>query len=131
MSKYVKPVVSLDEGMAEGVYAASGSGCYTVTAKIHQTPEVGREDYRIQVDGKHNADHTTNSQTLTLTFNQEVTYLSSQGQLVGSGTGSSISIQYSYWNNQTDNIGLGDVVVTSGSGLAITKAVLTDNNYNG
>ena len=24
MSKYVKPVISLDEGMAEGVYAASG-----------------------------------------------------------------------------------------------------------
>ncbi len=131
MSKYVKPVISLDEGMAEGVYAASGAGCYTVKAYIHQTPEVGREDYRIQVDGKHNADHTTNSQTLTLTFNQEVTYVSSNGELVGSGTGFSISIQYSYWNNQTDNIGLGDVVVTAGSGLAITNAVLTDNNYNG
>ena len=25
MSKYVKPVISLDEGMAEGVYAASGA----------------------------------------------------------------------------------------------------------
>ena len=34
MSKYVKPVISLDEGMAEGVYAASG--CYTASAYIHQ-----------------------------------------------------------------------------------------------
>ena len=56
MSKYVKPVISLDEGMAEGVYAASG--CYTASAYIHQTPENGRGDYRIQVNGKHNADHT-------------------------------------------------------------------------
>lgn len=55
MSKYVKPVISLDEGMAEGVYAASGAGCYTASAYIHQTPETGRGDYRIQVNGKHNA----------------------------------------------------------------------------
>ena len=59
MSKYVKPVISLDEGMAEGVYAASG--CYTASAYIHQTPENGRGDYRIQVNGKHNADHTKGS----------------------------------------------------------------------
>ena len=39
MSKYVKPVISLDEGMAEGVYAASGAGCYTASAYIHQTPQ--------------------------------------------------------------------------------------------
>ena len=44
MSNCVKPVVSLDEGMAEGVYAA---------------------------------DHTKEAQTLTITFNQEVTYRSS------------------------------------------------------
>ena len=32
MSKYVKPVISLDEGMAEGVYAASG--CHLHLRKI-------------------------------------------------------------------------------------------------
>ena len=62
MSKYVKPVISLDEGMAEGVYAASG--CYTASAYIHQTP--------------------------------------------------------------TDNIGFGDLVVTSDAGLAITGVSITD-----
>ena len=84
MSKYVKPVISLDEGMAEGVYAASG--CYTVTTNIHQKPETGRGDYRIQVNGVHAADHTKKAQTLTITFNQEVTYSSSNGTLVGSNT---------------------------------------------
>lgn len=38
MVKYSKPMVIVDQGLAEGVYAASGTGCYTVTAKIHQTP---------------------------------------------------------------------------------------------
>ena len=124
MSKYVKPVVSLDEGMAEGVYAASG--CYTVTTNIHQKPETGRGDYRIQVDGVHAADHTREAQTLTITFNQEVTYSSSNGTLVGSKTGTTISIGYTYHQNPNDNIGLGDLVVVSNPGLEVVSAKITD-----
>ena len=48
---YSKPVVTIDIGLAEGVYAASG--CYTVSAYIHQKPETGRGDYRIQLNGQH------------------------------------------------------------------------------
>lgn len=47
MVKYSKPMVTVDQGLAEGVYAASG--CYTASAYIHQTPHTGRGDYRIQV----------------------------------------------------------------------------------
>ena len=124
MSKYVKPVISLDEGMAEGIYAASG--CYTVTTNIHQKPETGRGDYRIQVNGVHAADHTKKAQTLTITFNQEVTYSSSNGTLVGSNTGTTISIGYTYHQNPTDNIGLGDLVVVSDPGLEVVSAKITD-----
>lgn len=124
MSKYVKPVISLDEGMAEGVYAASG--CYTVTTNIHQKPETGRGDYRIQVNGVHAADHAKKAQTLTITFNQEVTYSSSNGTLVGSNTGTTISIGYTYHQNPTDNIGLGDLVVVSDPGLEVVSAKITD-----
>lgn len=124
MSNYVKPVVSLDEGMAEGVYAASG--CYTVTTNIHQKPETGRGDYRIQVNGAHAADHTKEAQTLTITFNQEVTYSSSNGNLVGSNTGTTISIGYTYHQNPNDNIGLGDLVVVSDPGLEVVSAKITD-----
>ena len=126
MSKYVKPVISLDEGMAEGVYAASG--CYTVTTNIHQKPETGRGDYRIQVNGVHAADHTKKAQTLTITFNQEVTYSSSNGTLVGSNTGTTISIGYTYHQNPTDNIGLGDLVVVSDPGLEVVSAKITDSS---
>ena len=126
MEKYSKPMVIVDQGLAEGVYAASGTGCYTVTAKIHQTPQTGRGDYRIQVNGQHHADHTKEAQTLTISFNQPVTYSSSNGTLAGATTGTTLTINYTYHQNPNDNIGLGDLVVTSDAGLAITGVSITD-----
>ena len=57
MRNYMKPVVIVNSEVSEGVYAASGSAdeCYTVTAYIHQRPQMGRGDYRIQVNGRHEA----------------------------------------------------------------------------
>ena len=49
MKQYSKPVVSIDNGLAEGVYAASGAGCYEASASIQQTPQTGRGDYRIHI----------------------------------------------------------------------------------
>ena len=73
MKNYERPIIAINDETTEGVYAASGDGCYTVTTNIHQKPETGRGDYRIQVNGKHQADHSSESQTLTLNFNQTVT----------------------------------------------------------
>ena len=129
-SNYEKPVVLVNEDVAEGVYAASGADCYTVTAYIHQTPETGRGDFRIQVDGVHAAgdNHHSGAQELVLSFNQAVTYKGSNGSLTdGDGT-SSITIAYSYHNNGYDNIGLGDVIVEADQGLAVTGAVLYCNH---
>lgn len=131
MKTYEKPVVLANEELAEGVYAASGAGgsdCYEVTAYIHQTPQTGRGDYRIQVNGKHNATgHHSTGQVLILYFNQSVDYVSSNGTLKSGDGTSELKIDYSYHNNEKDNIGLGDVVVTSEPGLAITGAVLECN----
>lgn len=126
MSKYVKPVISLDEGMAEGVYAASGAGCYTASAYIHQTPEIGRGDYRIQVNGKHIADHTKEEQVLTISFNQNATYVSGGADIISGNGTTTLKIRLCYHQNPTDNIGLGDLVVTSDAGLAITGVSITD-----
>lgn len=127
MSNYKKPVISIDNGLAEGVYAASG--CYTTSSSIHQRPETGRGDYHIQIDGIHHADHTKNAQTLKVTFNQPVTYVSCNANgasyLSGNGT-NTISISLGYHQNPTDNIGFGDLVVTSESGLEIVSAVISD-----
>lgn len=138
MVKYEKPSVLVDEEYSEGVYMASGdggsetyngsSGCYTVSAYIHQKPETGRDSYVIQVNGKHSAGHNCNKQVLHLHFNQPVTYLSSNGSLkAGDGT-ANLDISYSYWNNRNDNIGLGDVYVKAGAGLGITGASITDDD---
>lgn len=126
MKKYSKPVVSVDNGLAEGVYAASGAGCYDASAYIHQTPQTGRGDYRIQVNGKHHADHTKEAQVLTISFNQNVTYVSG-GKGLSSGNGTpTLTIKLSYHQNPTDNIGFGDLVVTSDAGLSITGVSITD-----
>lgn len=124
MKTYSKPVVTIDIGLAEGVYAASG--CYTASAYIHQTPETGRGDYRIQVNGQHHSDHTKEAQTLTISFNQNVTYVSAGAGLI-SGNGTLIlTIKLSYHQNPNDNIGFGNLVVTSDPGLAITGVSITD-----
>lgn len=48
----MKPVIFINNGMAEDVYAAGGTaGCYTATAYIHQRPEIGCGDYLIEVTG--------------------------------------------------------------------------------
>ena len=121
---YTKPIVTIDSGMAEGVYAASG--CYTASAYIHQTPENGRGDYRIQVNGKHNADHTRNAQVLTISFNKNVTYVSGGAGLINGDGTPTLQVKLGYWQNPNDNIGLGDLVVTSDAGLAITGVSITD-----
>ncbi|MEF2686100.1 MAG: hypothetical protein U0M62_01280 [Lachnospiraceae bacterium] len=130
MSTYSRPVISVDAGMAEGVYAASGStGCYDVTAKIHQRPETGRGDYRIQVNAHHNADHTREAQTLTISFNQNVTYVSCNGNgasCVGGNGTPTLTITLTYHQNPGDNIGFGDLCVTSDAGLAITGISISD-----
>ena len=53
MREYMKPMLVTSDELAEGVYLASGAGCYTASAYIHQAPETGRGDYRIQVNGQH------------------------------------------------------------------------------
>ena len=78
MKEYMKPVLLTSDELAEGVYLASGdgSGCYTTTAYIHQTPQTGRGDYRIQVNAVHNADHTKEAQQLNISLISRLRYVS-------------------------------------------------------
>jgi len=125
---YTKPIIIPNEEIAEGIYAASGD-CYYVTAEIKQRPETGRGDHRIQVNGRHDTDHHSSEQILTLTFNMPVVYKSSNGTLVGGSGTNSIHIKYNYHNNGVDNIGLGDVVVESDTGLAIMGCSISCNRH--
>lgn len=122
MKKYEKPILAVQE-QSEGIYLASG--CYTTTAYITQKPQLGRGDYRIQVNGKHSADHTKDAQILTISFNMSVEYVSSNGSLI-SGNGNVLQIKLAYHQNPNDNIGLGDLVVKADSGLEILSVNITD-----
>ncbi len=125
MKKYIKPII-IPLDASEGVYAASGSSCYTAQAYIHQTPETGRGDYRIQVNGQHNADHTKESQYLEIFFNQPVIYKDSNGTLLeGNGT-TMLKIKFNYHQNPIDNIGLGNLTIESDAGLSIISVKITD-----
>ena len=102
------------------------SGCYTTTATIHQRPEIGRGDYRIQIKGIHNADHTKESQILTINFNMPVEYVASNGNLI-SGNGSAVlQIKLNYHQNHNDNIGMDDLIIKADSGLSVVSVNITD-----
>jgi len=127
MRNYIKPVAINNEELAEGVYAASGTpGCYTVTSNIHQGPQTGRGDFRIQINGVHKADHTKETQWLHITFNMPVVYKSSNGTLESGDGTNTLCIKYTYHQNPIDNIGLGDLIVESGVGLAVISLRITD-----
>lgn len=129
MMNYERPMLVKTEQMSEGVYLASGAGvgagCYTSSAYIHQTAELGRHDYRIQVDAQHNADHTKDAQTLTISFNLPVVWKSGWTLLSGSGT-QTLTIAMGYHQNPTDSIGFGDLIVEADEGLTITGVSVTD-----
>lgn len=124
MKGYDKPSILVNEELSEGVYAASG--CYTVTTQVHQQMQTGRGDFRIQINGDHDSNHTKEKQTLTISFNMPVEYKTSNGTLVGLGTGTTLVIDYAYHQNPTDKIGLGDLIVVADPGLQVTSVKLTD-----
>lgn len=124
--KYEKPIIEVTEDFFEGVYAASG--CYFVTATITQIPENGRGDYRIQVNGAHNASdsHHSSEQILTIVFNNPVIYKSSNGEDAGSNL-NVVHIRFGYHSNGVEGVGLGDVIVEADPGLSIISTNLSCN----
>lgn len=113
MKNYERPIVTINEGLAEGVYAASG--CYEVSISSHQAPEGARLTHVFQFNGIHNSipqdGHSGSAQVLNVVFDKPVDFISASGTyLDGTGT-TTIRISYAYTQNPEDKIGLGDLVV--------------------
>lgn len=133
MKNYERPVVMINEDLAEGVYAASGD-CYTVTAQIQQGPGLEKhlEYYVIQLDGIHAAQdgHHSSERVIRVVFNQNVTYKNSNAASVAGSGSNVLDLTYiqgngSYHNNADDTLGLGNLEVNSEVGLAITSVSCT------
>lgn len=123
---YEKPAIIPSNDLAEGIYAASGSNCYTTTAKIHQRPQTGRGDYRIQVDARHHGDHIKEEQKLVISFNQPVAYKWGGSCIISGDNTPTLTIQLKYHQNPNDNIGFGDLIVEANAGLVIDSAEVYD-----
>ena len=93
MKIYEKPVVSVDAGMAEGVYAASGatsSGGLTVkfSSKNVYYQENGAATYRASWN-------SGNVKSITLVFNQNIDSASANTSVNVSGK--TVTVSYSGW----------------------------------
>lgn len=132
IKNYEKPMVFVNDEFAEGVYMASGVGsaCYTASGNITQRPETGRPTYVIQLNGRHDAadGHTNDAQTVTVSFNQAVTFVSCSGRLVSGDGTATIVLAYNYHQNAHDNIGLGNLEVKSAASLSISGVTISDNH---
>ncbi len=131
MKKYEKPVVMINEELAEGVYAHSGltgTGCYTVIVKeIKQELQNGRQNYCIQFDAIHDTIHHGHLQHLVITFDKPVEHVSG-GTLCSGNNTQTLVIDYSYHQNSSDRIGNGAVYVyTPETTLAVTDAYMECN----
>ena len=111
-------------------HRGGGSKCYTCNAHINQRPEVGRDDYRIQINAQHHGDHTSDEQILTMIFNHPATFIGcSNGSLHGSNNKSEIQVKLRYHNNPNDNIGMGDFTVKSNhKDLQIVRCFINDGH---
>ena len=141
MKKYEKPSIIINEEVAEGVYAASGSDCMSVKAYVSQNPSQNPAGkFVVWVESNHDKSlyggdkHTASGITVTLYFNQPVTCQSNdyyQGEpgtsyTVSGGNGSSaLTLTFS---GDTANAGTkfwGQIYVASEAGLSLNNAVIT------
>ena len=134
MKKYEKPVVMINEELAEGVYAASGcfGDCYEVKIVSHNiigNTHVYQFDATHKVCEEHGS-HCGSEQVLIVKFdkNVDIKEVSTDWiSWVGDGT-DTLYLTYRYTQNETGNIGLGNLTVAPSDGtdgLEIDKATLT------
>ena len=90
MKTYQKPVISIDEGLAEGVYAESGASEVSVDLlqKTEYYNDSGRADYTVTFS-------EIALSSITLTFNQELS--SASGNTTNTISGKSVTFTYSGW----------------------------------
>lgn len=118
MKKYERPVVMVNEELAEGVYAASGATCYLVDGfgcqKPYSIEGTNMKAWTVHVDGEHNdPGHHSSYREVTIVFNYPVwveKYESNTTLISGDGT-NTIVVSLNHHNGFVDTIGLSGLVV--------------------
>lgn len=71
MKTYIKPVISVDSGLAEGVYAASGAASVTF-AKLSKESDWGNDNGQLKSTISFSDTVNLSQLTLKITFNQTI-----------------------------------------------------------
>ena len=135
MKQYAKPVVTVDNGLAEGVYAASGC----LVGRIdNESYEGGMGNkYRFAVYYTHETkDHSNTAQTIVVSLNAPVNVVDGNAQgfyRSGNGTTKLTFVRTSDMNNSGADQGMFNVVVQPVTGeatsLKATLVSITDSGY--
>lgn len=135
MKKYSKPVVSVDNGLAEGVYAASGC----LVGRIGDESYEGGmgNKYRFAVHYTHETkEHSKTAQTVIVKLNAPVNVVDGSAQNFlqsGNGTDTLTFVRNSSMNASGADQGMFNVVVQpvtgDASSLKATLVSVTDAGY--
>lgn len=98
---------------------ATASSCFDVKATlIHHSDS----NYMYRIIATHNSDHTTDNEILTLTFNEPVTYLSSEGALLSGNGTTTLQLGLSRFLNPTGSCGFDLRVLCESDSLGLVSA---------
>ena len=135
MREYKKPVVTVDNGLAEGVYAASGCLVGRIADESYEGG-MGNK-YRFAVYYTHQTkDHSNTAQIVVVKLNAPVNVVDGSAQNFlqsGNGTNTLTFVRNSCMNNSGADQGMFNVVVQPVSGdassLKATLVSITDSGY--
>lgn len=71
MKNYERPIVIINEDLAEGVYAASGD-CWSIYVKRDQSDAGGYSTFRIFADHSTSLQHVSQGTSMTITFSTAI-----------------------------------------------------------
>ena len=135
MKQYAKPVVTVDNGLAEGVYAASGCLVGRIADESYEGG-MGNK-YRFAVYYTHETkDHSNTAQIVVVRLNAPVKVVDGSAQSFlqsGDGTNTLTFVRNSSMNKSGADQGMFNVVVQPVSGeassLKATLVSITDSGY--
>lgn len=94
MKSYEKPIAVVNDGLSEGVYAASGAGsadCWTINPYSVQDWSGSHHVFEIKIIHSDAVKHISQSSTSVLTFSNTLTDVSSEGNVSVSFSGNTVT----------------------------------------
>lgn len=92
MNNYERPVVMVNDGLAEGVFAASGEPeCWTIDVVSVQDWNGSHHVYEVRCTHSDTVEHISSATTVTVTFNQPLTDAYSEFDCTYSGSTATVT----------------------------------------